>query len=235
MDTGLNHDMNWMLRDLGLDEILFHPPPAGRQPKTFTPAGPATDFDDEDEDDDETVALSMNPALPFAPPLPNRPFTAGEVDVRLRAAVELHEFAADATGEMASEGCTLIDDVAAETVELVDDESFALLVPLLLQIWRAFVPAGSRGLNVSRMVLRQAILRETNDLTNALKQSTPAALERYLTGGAQPVLAPMILGQLLSLSQTLPKKARPSPERLAIMGAVLRAVIEELDRAQRTR
>ena len=238
VETGLNHDANWMLRELGLDEILFEPPPAGRQPRSLGLAGPAAEFDDEYEEEDgadETVALPMDPALPLAPPLPILPLTAGEVEERLRAAVELYDLAADATGEMASEGCTLIDDVAEVTVGLVDDDSFPLLVPLLLQIWRAFVPAGTRAFNVPRTILRQAILHEMTALANALKQQTPAAVDRYLSGGAQPALAQMILGQLMGLAEAMPRKSRPSPEKQASMGAVLRGVIEELDRAHRTR
>ena len=243
LDNGSNHDTNWMLRELGLNEILFDPPPAGRVPITFRPGDPSTEwedgefegYDDDDGGEDESVAQVMDPALPCAPPLPNRPFTAKEVETRLRAVVEGYELAADATSELQAEGCTLLADVDEVTVDLVDDDSYTLLIPLLLQIWRAFVPAGTRGFNVPRATLRDAILREATALTNALKQQTPAAVDRYLNGGAQPVLAQMIFGQMLSLSETMPRKSRPSPEKQAIIGAVLRAAIEEVDRANRVR
>ena len=237
LETGLQHDTNWMLRELGLDEILFDPPPAGRHPKTFVPGGPAAQIGDDVEydDDDETAALLMDPSLPPAPPLPNRPFTAEEVEERLRTTIESYELAADATGEMEAEGCTLIEDVDQVTVGLVEDDSFPLLVPLLLQIWRAFVPAGTRGFNVPRAVLRESIVRESTDLTRTLKQQTSAAIDRYLNSGTQPVLLQVILGQLMRLAETLPRKSRPSPEIQAVMGTVLRAVIEEVDRAQRLR
>jgi hypothetical protein len=236
LESGLQHDANWMLRELGLDEILFDPPPAHRQPKTFVPGGPAAEIGDDLEcDDDETAALLMDPSLPPAPPLPNRPFTADEVEERLRATIESYELAADATGEMEAEGCTLIDDVDQVTERLVDDDSYPLLIPLLLQIWRAFVPAGARGFNVPRAVLRESIVREGTDLTRILKQQTPATMDRYLNSGTQPVLLQVILGQLMSLADTLPRKSRPSPEKQALMGTVLRAVIEEVDRAQRMR
>lgn len=235
LETGLRHDTNWMLRELGLDELLFDPPPAGRQPRTFVPGGPATEFDEDEDydDDDETVALMMDPALPPAPPLPGRPFTDEEVEARLRATIESYELAADATGEMEAEGCTLLDDLDQVTVGLVEDDSFPLLVPLVLQIWRAFVPAGTRGFNVPRAMLREAIVREGTDLTRILKQQSPAAVDRYLNSGTQPVLQRVILGQLMRLAETLPRKSRPSPEKQAILGTVLRAVIEEVDRAQR--
>jgi len=243
LDTGQHHDANWMLRELGLDEILYDPPPAGRRPRTSTPGSAAGAFDDDDggdfdEDfdavsDDETVALPMDPRLPPAPPLPDRPFTVAELEQRLRAVLENHELAADAIGQLEADGCTLISDVDEVTVELVDDDLFPLLVPLLLQIRRVFVPSGTRGVNVPRALLRQAILRESESLTAAVNQQTPAALDRYVRSGAQPELSEIMFGQLLSLAETMPRKSRPSPELQAVMGAILRAVIEELDQAHR--
>ena len=234
LETGGRDDVNWMLRELGLDEILFDPPPAGRQPRTFKPGEASGEpAEDDDDDGDEIEVRLMDPALPRAPRLPDRPFTVEEVNERLRAAVDEHESAAEAIEAMEGEGCTLLSDVDEITVGLVKNDAFNLVVPSLLQIWRAFVPAGTRGFNVPRFVLRDAILRETTALTKALKQATPSALDRYLSSGAQPALAQILFGQLMRLAETMPKNSRPTPEQLAILGSAQRAVIEELDRANR--
>ena len=235
LETGFNHDADWMLRELGLNEILFDPPPAGRTPRTFRPAATETDDqgDLEGDDDDETVALPMDPTLPPAPPLPDRPFTADKLQERLRAAVEEHELAADAISALEAVGCTLIDDVFEVTVGLVEDDRFPLLVPLLIEIWHVFVPAGTRGFNLTRADLRVAILRDADALSKALGQHTEKAFERYLESGPQPELARIMLGQLLEGAKLLPKKPAPATEKLGILGTVLRAVIDELDRANR--
>ena len=86
LDTGSDQDMNWMLRELQLDEILFDAPPAGRQSKAFTTGALADgELPLPDDEADETVAYPMNPDLPPAPPLPKRPFTDVEIEKRLRS------------------------------------------------------------------------------------------------------------------------------------------------------
>jgi hypothetical protein len=227
LETGLNHDANWIVRELGLDEILFDPPPAGRTPRTFRSDAAETKADDdpEGEEEDDTVALPMDLALPPAPRLPDCPFTAHELQERLRAAVEEHKLAAV--------GCTLIDDVDTVMVGLVEDDHFPLLVPLLIEIWHAFVPAGTRGFNLTRADLRVALLRDADALSKAVEQHTEKSFERYLESGPQPELARIVLAQLLEGAKLLPKKQAPSPEKLGVMGSVLRAVIDELDRANR--
>jgi len=234
-DTGSNDDVNWMLRELGLDEIIFDPPPAGRVPRTLiTPGEDDLDEGDLAEDiESEFAALPMDPELPPAPPLPNRPFTFDEVNRRMRAAFEPFEMAADALRQMETDGCTLIDDVDEVTVDLVDDDSFPLLIPLLANIWFTFAPLGTRGPNLTRADLRDAIQRESLSLLDALKSKTPAALDRYIGSGPQPNLSKAIMGLVLSSAEVMPKTQRPSPEMQGVLSAVLRAVIAELDRAHR--
>jgi len=237
LETGLDRDANWMLRELGLNEILFDPPPAGRTPRTFRPAPDGTDDegDLDRDDDDETVALPMDPTLPAAPPLPDRPFTADELQQRLRTAVEEHDSAGDAIRALETAGCTLIDDVFEVTAGLVEEDHFPLLVPLLIETWHAFVPAGTRGFNLTRADLRAAILRDATALSVALKQLSEQSLARYLESGAQPELARIVLEQLARTAELLPRKLAPPAEKLGVLGSVLRAVIDELDRANRRR
>jgi hypothetical protein len=235
LETGSNHDANWMLRELGLNEILFDPPPPGRTPRTFGPGTDDEDADDgpEGEEVDETVALPMDPDLPPAPRLPDRPLTEDEVHERLSAAVGENELAADAIRALEADGCTLIDDVDAVTVGLVEDEHFPLLVPLLIEIWSVYVPPGTRGHNVTRADLRVAILRNADALSKTLGKRSEKAFDAYLASGPQPELTKALMGQLLGLAASLPKKQALPAEALGILGTVLRAVIEEIDLANR--
>ena len=234
LDTGSDQDMNWMLRELQLDEILFDAPPAGRQSKAFTTGALADgELPLPDDEADETVAYPMNPDLPPAPPLPKRPFTDVEIEKRLRAAVEGFERAADASAALETDGCTLLGDVDEVTMGLVADDAFPFLVPLLLQIWQVFVPRDTRGYNLTRGDLRAGILRESTALTKTFGQITPAAFDRHLDRGAQPALARAMVAQILSLAELQPRGTELAPEQLAVMSAVVCAVIEELDHAQR--
>ena len=239
LETGRHDDVNWMLRELGLDEINFPAPPAGRVSRAFVRPGAeaADDFEDEDypegDDGEDDIALPMNPNLPPAPRLPNRPFTFDEVQDRTRAAFDLFEFAADALDTLEANGCTIIDDVGAVTEELVDDDAFSLLVPMLANVWFVFAPHGTRGPNLPRTVLRDAIQREVLALLDMLKLKTPSVLDKYLDSGPQPALAKSVMGMIVQGAKTLPKKLRPAMEKQSVLGAVLRAVIAELDRAHR--
>jgi hypothetical protein len=62
LETGRDDDTNWMVRELGLTEILFEPPPP--RPR-LPPTGEVTDEDEED--------LPPYLALPDPPALPDRP------------------------------------------------------------------------------------------------------------------------------------------------------------------
>jgi hypothetical protein len=236
LNEGRHDDVNWMLRELGLDEIIFDPPPAGRVSRAFV-GREAQDGEEIEGADyaavDEETALPMNPNLPRAPRLPNRPFTYDEAEKRGRAAFALYESAAETMDAMAADGCTLIDDVDEVTADLVDDDSFALLIPLLAQVWFVFVPAGTRGPNLPRAVLRDAIQREAFSLLDAVKAKSPAALERFMQSGPQPALAQAMMGLVMQGAEVMPRNQRPSMEQQGILGAVLRAVIAELDHAHR--
>ena len=134
---------------------------------------------------------------------------------------------------MEADGCTLIDDVDEVTGELVDDDTFTLLVPLLATIWFVFVPPGTRGPILPRAVLRNAIQQETEALMDMLNLKTRSAVDDYIEAGPQPVLSKAMMGLVMSGTELMPKKERPSIEKQAVLNAVLRAVIAELDRAHR--
>lgn len=233
LETGRNEDLNWMLRELGLDELISDPPPAHRVSRVLFDHGAEDAEGMDDLGVDEHEALPMDPSLPPAPRLTNRPFTHDEVQERLRAAFKTAESAAEMLDDLCDDGCTLIDDVKEVTGRLLDDQSAILLIPLLAQVWFSFAPPGTRGPNLPRAILRDAIQREMVSLLDMLKLKTPAALDQYMESGPQPALAKSVMGLAMHAAELMPKRQRPSPEKLAVLGAVLRAVIAELDRAHR--
>jgi len=69
LETGRNDDTNWMVRELGLTEILFEPPP----PRPRLPRAPGMANEEEDGD-----ILPRYCFLPDPPALPDRPWTKPE-------------------------------------------------------------------------------------------------------------------------------------------------------------
>ncbi len=231
--TGQQVDINWMLRELALDEINFEPPPANRKPPAITTPSAEDITDFERELINDAVALDMDPTLPLAPRLPPRPFTLEEILQRLRAGMEPYELAADALDALESAGCTLIEMTDDQTAGLVDDHSFSLLIPLLVQIWLVFVPPGTRGPNLSAPTLRSAIEHEMHEFLQVLQRKNQGAFDRYLEHSPQRALAEVMVDLIQRGVDGLPQRQKPSPEKQGIMGAVLLAVIAELDRAHR--
>ena len=123
----------------------------------------------------------------------------------------------------------------AVTAGSVEDTAYSLMVPLVIRIWVAFVPPGTRGCNLNRRYLRVGIHRETTGLLAILRDKSPEFFGAYMEGGSQPLLAQIIVEQLMKFGDMLPKTSRPSPEQNVVIAAVLRAVIDELDRVNRSR
>jgi hypothetical protein len=237
LEQGTDLDVNWMLRELGLDEILFDPPPFRLRP--------AHVFDDENGDladeaeDDWTDAprrLPVRPNLPPAPPLPARPLTQAEIGGRLKALLAEFDLAADALDEMDECGCTLLDEVAAATEGLLKPEQVDLLVPWLIQVWFLVVPPGTRGPALEVRSLQRAIEVQLGTLTRLLQNNRgEREFKAFMQSGPQPDLSAFMVAQMCETTSATPKKIRPQPEAQAIMAAVLRAVIVELDAALRAR
>ncbi len=239
LETGDSEDINWMLRDLGLDEIIFDPPPPGRVSRLFRPGSTGTDEDAHllttEELAEETVVQAMDDSLPPVPPLSHRPFTNANVTSAIERIFQMYEEAEDAEKAMRESGCTLIDDVYEVTEGLVEADHFPLLVTPLIHSWFMFVPHGTRGFNLPRTVIRKAILRDAAQMSKALDTRSKAAFDDYLNSGPQPKLAQMMMGELFESSRALPLKLAPSVEKLGVMAAVVRGIIEELDKAHRRR
>jgi hypothetical protein len=223
--TGGRRDVNWMLRELGLQEILFDPPP----PRAATEAP----LDADDREEEGAVSLA-DPSLPPAPPLPTEPFSLEEAGERLRVGLEELDSAAEALETMEAAGSTLIEDVDEITAGLIDDETFTLLIPFLIQAWFAFVPPGTRGPELDFDRLSNGIRSQTERILEMVRERSEASFNRFFNSGPQPHLSLMLTGMMIQSTSTMPRKACPTPEVQAVMACVLLAVVEELDLACRS-
>ena len=116
LETGRNDDTNWMVRELGLTEILFEPPPPRPRPD------PALDVPDEDEDD-----LPPYLTLPDPPALPDRPWTKPEAARLMDRAIKTFSPMSDAADYFSDLQYPLfpdLNDVLGEPLKDAGDHLF---------------------------------------------------------------------------------------------------------------
>ncbi|MEW6302669.1 MAG: hypothetical protein AB1705_04310 [Verrucomicrobiota bacterium] len=220
LQTGSSQDVNWMLRELGLNEILFDPPPPRE------PLSPREELDDEFD--------NLN-NYPDAPPLPPRPFTLEEVRVRLEEAMAKFESADEAIVAMEASGSTLIADLEDIGADLLDDQAMLWLEPFLAQVWYVFVPPGTRGPELDYDALAKAFGRQTQALAGSLQAALASKPGRLLQDGPQPNAQTAILALMLESLREAPAPQQPKAEAQFYMTAMLLAAVDEMDRACRAR
>ncbi len=223
LETGQSNDLNWMLRELGLNELIFDPPPI-RPPREKM-------FNQElaEEEDDLTDTLDFPPA----PPLPDEPFSLPEAMDRLAEVMVAFDSAAQALGELEASGSTFIDDAWSVVADMVEDQEFDVLVAFLVQARFALVPAGfhSPALNFDRLC--DAFDTEMEKFVEAMTSSAPKQTFELFEASRQPALTQIILAQFLEAIPKMPKKIRPRLESQPILAVLLKVMIDELDRKLR--
>jgi hypothetical protein len=110
-----------------------------------------------------------------------------------------------------------------------------IALPLLIQIWFVFVPPGTRGPELDQDSLKRAILAEMETIAGIISNRSAKEFEEYFGTGPQPVLAGMLANVLLSEIERMPGKSKLSAEKQAVVMAVFRAAISEMDAACRSR
>jgi len=104
---------------------------------------------------------------------------------------------------------------------------------LLVRVAFAFAPPGTRQpvLNFDRMADSfEGILEE---LQRTVQNQDLHSLGQFIDKSAQPTLMKLLIEHVLSLAKELSKKQRPADRTQAVMLVLLRAVVDELDRATR--
>jgi hypothetical protein len=227
--TGRTDDINWLLRELGVDEIIFDPPP-------WRPPPPDRMRTDELPDEEDFGGEpEPNPNLPPAPPLPAVPLSMEEAAKRMDAAVNAFATAADAEAAIFESGATLIDDADELTVDMLSDAEFSFCLVFLLQAWFVLVPPGHRPPKIHFPDLAAAFDRNYRDIEEAVSSPLADGLVNYAKTSCQPELLLLLTSEILKSGKTAPKKIRPSPESLVVMLALVKAIVEELDAALRRR
>jgi hypothetical protein len=222
---GAASDINPLLRELGLHEIDFPPPP-----RRAIPRGEQ----DEDEDGNEVPPRPRRTPAASGPPLPplpgSRPLTAKEAGMRVRSAIDAFELAGDALEAMSAAGSTLIEDLLQVTHGLISDQDFNFVVPHLIPAWFALVPRDGPAPVIPAGVLRAALLRDLKSFGDPRAQSAPDSI---LRDHRQPEVALLLTGQCMDTFVRAPKGMKPSLEAQVLIIRVISTVINEIDRAVR--
>ncbi|MHB8519895.1 MAG: hypothetical protein ACYDH9_03965 [Limisphaerales bacterium] len=217
--TGCTDDINWLLRELGLNELAFDPPPPRPRPEA-----------DEDAPEEEEGGRRVERSEP--PRLPAEPLTIEQAAARLREAMAAFDTAAEAIEELDASGCTLMDDVDALTGGLLEDDEFSFLMPFLVQAWFALVPPGTWAPRVTFEDLRDAFNRTLGTLCQAVDRPPEELLKRVIDDCRQPALTQLLMLEVL---QTASKFAeRIQPKARMVMAIVMLVVTDAVDRALRT-
>jgi hypothetical protein len=223
LETGRNDDTNWMVRELGLTEILFEPPPP--RPR-LAPAGEVADEDEEDQPPYLT--------LPDPPALPDRPWTKSEADKVLSRALKTFSpmsGAADYFGELQYPLFPDLNDLLGEALE---DQEITCLFQAAAWVVLCFAPRGTRPPAVFPDDLEDHLNRQVTEVTAWFAKGIDNSFSDWLERSRQPELLTRVLALTLTWLEKVPPALRARDEVKSLMIAVLGAVVDALDEAVRS-
>ncbi|MBI4663989.1 MAG: hypothetical protein HY735_34765 [Verrucomicrobia bacterium] len=220
LKSGRNEDLNWMLRELGADELIFDPPPP-RKPVDLRAGQGEDDLGD------------GNQNRPMPPPLPSEPLGLPEVNRRLQAAMAPFETAAEAMKELLSSGSFLLEDAHELAKAHLHEDEFAFLVVFLLQAWFSLVPRGSRAPDLNSNDFAKAFDTAMEAVVDSINKSEYGFLKRLLEECRQPVLIQMVAFELMEAAKKLPETKQFRPPCILVMIALIRATVDTVDEALR--
>ncbi|MSU63004.1 MAG: hypothetical protein EXS31_11530 [Pedosphaera sp.] len=227
LESGRNEDINWLLRELGVTEIVFDPPPL--RPPVSRPS-PKPDTSDED-----AVFPKQDPNLPPSPPLPGTPLSLEEASRRMIVGMRAFESAEEAEDSLCNSGLTLIEDASRITEGVLSDHEFSFAVPFLIRAALAFVPPGRRAPHLELTAIQERFRHNLQKLEVAIESGSVNPLEEFPKHSNQPNLMLILMKEIVRNAARLPEEDRISDPAQDIIFALLRAVVDELHNALRRR
>jgi hypothetical protein len=222
-------DVNGLLRELGLAEIDFPPPP----PRAPPPEQPDARGDSAGEAEPEGHEPAGKKVRPAAPTLPTVPLDVDEVADRLGGALVGFATAVSAMDELTASGSTLVEDMAALTEGLISDDEFSFFITYSIHAWFALVPPGVQAPEIDYAALVEGLASELERVPTWLGSSPEVVLNNLTSGCRQPALLQLLMAELFDGVPKAPMKMRPQPGSMVPMLATLKVLINEMDRALR--
>jgi hypothetical protein len=224
LETGRNDDTNWMVRELGLTEILFEPPPP--RPR----ASPARRVVDEDEDKDD---LPPYLTLPDPPALPARPWTKQEAAEIFERALKTFSPMSDAADYFNSLQYSLFPSLEDLLGEVLKGKELTYLFQAVSWMVLCYAPRGTRPPEVFPEDLVDSLNREVTEVSGWPSKGLDAAFNGWLERSRQPELLTLVLALTLTWLDKAPPKLRASNQAKSVLIAALAAVVDTLDEAAR--
>lgn len=215
--SGRSDDANALVRELGLHEIDFPPPP---------PRAPLPEVDESDDNYDDFESDEM--PWPELGSLSAEPLTVEQAHQRLAAAMEAFPTAQAAFDLLDRTSPGSLDALEQLTSEVLSEDEYVFFAPVFLQLWFALVPAEAT-ISLRAESLRVALQSEMD----AVARGGKTGLDKLLERSPQPGVLMALLGQMFHLAESVSRKTRPSDRALGDMVALFKVLIDEIDRAGR--
>ncbi len=217
-----------ILRELGLEELIFPPPP-----HRDTPPDESEDFDDPAIDAAGGSTSGMAPDRPVAPPLPVNPLGFAESTKRLRTAVSAFEQPWDAIDEWGDSGSNLPDELQALLGGILEETEWDVLLTFAALVWFGLVKPGSKAPVIDDGNFGLSFDREVSALGDALSGNIAGDLAHWTQRSPQPEYARACLARFVEAMEGMSANERPAVRKQPLMQAALMAIISELDGALR--
>lgn len=226
LKTGGTEDLNWLLREVGVHEIIFDPPP---------PRPPTGSVEDDIEmGDDYAERPEVDPSLPPPPRLTGKPLSFEEASKRVQTLIRESDTAAAIEDDLLSRGLTLLDDAYEVSVDDLADDEFALAQMLIIQASAILIPKGCRAPETEFAAMAYAYQGNMNELDRVLQNKRADTMVRFINDSPQPGLMNVLASELIQLSLDGPKNIRPSLEVQPVLLALVKSAVEVLDAALRS-
>src|ERR1035437_3418350 len=222
LETGRNDDTNWMVRELGLTEILLAPPPPRPRPAS------ALDEADEAEED-----LPPYLSLPDPPALPDRPWTKSEADKLLNPALKTFSPMSAAADYFSDLQYPLFPDLNAVLGEVLEKQEITCLFQAAAWLVLCLAPRETRAPEVSPEELEDSLNRHVAEVATWSENGMDKAFTDWLDRSRQPELLTRVLALTLTWLEKAPPALRARDEVKSLMIAALAAVVDTLDEAAR--
>jgi hypothetical protein len=221
LETGGTEDVNWMLRELGLTEILFEPPP------------PRPRMDLNSEFEAAAPREYRFRSLPLPPPMPAGAWTADEARVRFEKALGAFPKMTGAVQYLLDLDYPLFEDLDRLGGKLLEPRELQFLFPIAALLVLCFAPRNTRPPEIGIEAFLDEFQRQVGSLDVIAHEESEAKLLAWTHECRQPEILAVAFAMLATVTEHGPTGIRPKEKARMPMLLMLKSLINELDRAAR--
>ena len=212
--TGGREDLNWMVRELGLTEILFNPPPPRVKPRQL-------DVADDEAEADEQLAQ------------PSGRLSQLEARERLRRVLDDFPDVELMLDDFEAEAEELMDWLDAVAGKRLNDDEWGFLLVIAAQVWFVYFPGAFDSAAWNMDTFQIAVREDIKALDKILPENALGEFQAHLLTCRQPELLGLLAEQITLASTKGPRKHRLRPEAVLNMLHLTKLIVDGLDRVVR--